>query len=173
MNDSPVPLLWATGPGGKIRRAHLSIQRCADALFSARGATGDQYSLLRAVKRWEGIRQNQLATELFADASTVTSMLRLLESRGLIRREVCEEDGRARRVYLTPEGAKLLRQLIKDWEPYRQRVVDLFEGAAGEAALRMLEGVAAVMVRTRREIMQDPKTSKGRSSLKEAETADF
>jgi DNA-binding MarR family transcriptional regulator len=155
MKESQLPQLGATGPGGRIRRANLSIQRCADTLFGVRGATTDQFALLRTVKRWEGIRQNQLATEMFTDASTIAAMLRLLETRGLIRREVCAEDGRARRVYLNPAGARLLGQLEKDWAPYRQIVGEHFQGPAGDEALRILESIAARMVEIRLEILKD------------------
>ncbi len=154
MKTANIPQLEATGAGGYMRRAHLSIQRCADALFSSRGTTTDQYALLRIVKRWEGIRQNQLATELFADASTVTAMVRLLETRGLIRREVCSDDGRARRVYLTPSGSRLLNQLARDWEPYRDRIRALFAGESGQEALRILDSVRREMVQRRVEIMK-------------------
>jgi len=156
MTAPKTPQLEATGPGGHLRRAHLSVQRCADAVFSARDATTDQYALMRIVRRWEGIRQNQLATELFADASTVTAMLRLLESRGLVRRVVCRDDGRARRVYLTRSGRTLLDQLAADWEPYRHRVQSLFAGDAGQEALRILDRVRDEMVKTRIEITEGP-----------------
>jgi DNA-binding MarR family transcriptional regulator len=133
------------GPTGKIRRAHLSMQRCADAIFSARKITTDQYSLLWAVWRREGIRQNELAEELFSDPNTVTAMLVRLEKRGLIRREVCSEDGRARRVSLTPSGKRLVNRLSEDWEPMRQELRRLFAGDAGQEALRILEDVCSVM----------------------------
>src|SRR5215468_53938 len=103
-----------SGPTGRIRRAHLSMQRCADAIFSARKITNDQCSLLWIVWKREGIRQNELAEELFTDPNTVTAMVVRLEKRGLIRREVCAEDARARRVSLTPQGRQLIQKLSKD-----------------------------------------------------------
>ena len=125
----------APGPTGRIRRAHLAMQRCADALFSPRKVTTDQYALLWVVLRREGIRQNELATELFTDANTVTAMVVRLETRGLIRREVCSDDARARRIHLTPSGRRLVTRLSEDWEPMRRKLRDIFAGDAGEEAL--------------------------------------
>jgi DNA-binding MarR family transcriptional regulator len=142
------------GPTGRIRRAHLSMQRCADAVFTPRKVTTDQFSLLWILWRREGIRQNELADELFTDPNTVTAMLVRLEKRGLIRREVCAEDGRARRVSLTPVGRRLTSRLCEDWEPLRQKLRDIFAGEAGEEALRILEDVCTVMTESRAAILK-------------------
>jgi DNA-binding MarR family transcriptional regulator len=55
-----------------------------------------------AVAKHDGIRQNELADALFTHPNTVTAMLARLEKRGLVRREVCAEDGRARAEYDSP-----------------------------------------------------------------------
>src|SRR5215471_12733729 len=121
-----------TGPTGRIRRAHLSMQRCADAVFSPRKITTDQFSLLWILWRRDGIRQNELAEELFTDPNTVTAMVVRLEKRGLIRRDVCSEDGRARRVSLTSAGRRLVGRLYDDWAPMREKLHKIFAGEPGE-----------------------------------------
>jgi DNA-binding MarR family transcriptional regulator len=145
------------GPTGKIRRAHLSMQRCADAIFSPRKITTDQYSLLWTVWRREGIRQNELAEEMFSDPNTVTAMVVRLEKRGLIRREVCPDDGRARRVSLTPSGRRLVTRLSADWEEMRQRLKDIFAGEAGQQALNILDEVCRVMLESRASVVEKRK----------------
>ncbi|HYA18433.1 MAG TPA: MarR family transcriptional regulator [Bryobacteraceae bacterium] len=146
-----------TGPAGRIRRAHLSMQRCCDAVFAPRKITTDQYSLLRTVERRQGIRQNELAVELFTDPNTVTAMLVRLEKRGLVRRETCPEDGRARRVSLTPAGRRLYARLSEDWEPMRRKLREIFAGEGGQEAFRILEEVRALMTNTREEILESRK----------------
>ena len=145
------------GPTGRIRRAHLSMQRYADALFSARKITQDQCSLLWIVWRREGIRQNELAEELFTDPNTVTAMVVRLEKRGLIRREVCSEDGRARRVSLTPAGRRLVGRLREDWAEMREKLRGIFAGESGQQALHILEDVCAVMTEERQAILEKRK----------------
>jgi DNA-binding MarR family transcriptional regulator len=151
----------AFGPTGRIRRAHLSMQRCADAIFAGRKITTDQCSLLWAVWRREGIRQNELAEELFTDPNTVTAMVVRLETRGLIRREVCSEDGRARRVSLTPAGRRLVGKLYEDWAPIREKLREIFAGESGEQALRILDEVRQAMTASRMAILEKRRKPSG------------
>jgi len=135
------------------------MQRCADAIFAARKITNDQCSLLWIVWRREGIRQNELAEELFTDPNTVTAMVVRLEKRGLIRREVCAEDGRARRVSLTPNGRRLIQKLSRDWEPVREKLREIFAGDRGQEALRILEQVCAAMTEARQTVLEKRRKS--------------
>jgi len=130
------------------------MQRCADAVFRPRRTTTDQFALLWAVGRQEGIRQNDLAGELYSDPNTVTAMLARLELRGLVTREVCGEDGRARRVRLTPAGRRLMERLSADWEPMRRRLREIFAGDSGQEALRILDEVRVEMTQVRAEILE-------------------
>jgi DNA-binding MarR family transcriptional regulator len=141
------------GPSGKIRRAYLSLQRCADAVFSPRGATIDQFAPLWIVRRYDGIRQNELAAELYTDPNTITAMVARLEKRGLLRREVCADDGRARRLHLTSSGRRLIERLSADWEPMRVKLREIFAGEAGEAALRILDQVRETMTQARPDVL--------------------
>lgn len=154
----------AHGPTGRIRRAHLSMQRCGDAIFGARKITTDQCSLLWIVRRRDGIRQNELAEELYTDPNTVTAMLARLEKRGLIRREVCSEDGRARRVSLSAAGRRLVASLSKDWEPVRVKLRQIFSGEAGEHALKLLDDVRVAMTLAREEVLEKKKKPRAAKS---------
>ena len=154
----------AKGPTGAIRRAHLSMQRCADTIFTPRRTTTDQYALLWAVGRSDGIRQNELANRLFSDPNTVTAMLARLEKRGVVMREVCEEDGRARVVRLTPAGRRLLERLSADWDPIRRRLREIFAGEAGQEALRILNEVCQAMMQIRDEALAKPAVRQKRAA---------
>src|SRR5215471_2850591 len=144
-SDTSTDFRRARGPTGAIRRANLAMQRCADAIFRPRRITSDQFSLLWTLERHAGIRQSELADELFTDANTVTGMLARLEKRGLVQREVCADDGRVRRVSLTTAGKRLTSRLSDDWEPTRGKLREVFAGDAGQQALRVLEEVRALM----------------------------
>jgi DNA-binding MarR family transcriptional regulator len=159
------------GPIGGIRRAYLSMQRCADAWFSSRKTTTDQYALLWVVSRRQGIRQNELAAELFTDPNTVTAMVVRLEKRGVIRREVCPEDGRARRVSLTPSGRRLLAQLSADWEPMRRKLREAFAGDGGQEALRILDNVRKLMMEGREEFLEKKASRRRRAAVTPRRTA--
>jgi DNA-binding MarR family transcriptional regulator len=149
-----------------VRRAYLSMCRCGNAMFSPHHMTTDQYALLRAVQRNEGMRQSELGEELFADANTVTAMVVLLEKRGFLRREICPDDGRARRLYVTGEGNRMMRRLSGDWEPMRQRLLACFEGEAGLRALEIMDRVCDVMTEGRREILEEQTSKKSRMAAR-------
>ncbi|HKE27098.1 MAG TPA: MarR family transcriptional regulator [Bryobacteraceae bacterium] len=142
------------------------MQRCADAIFRPRRITTDQFSLLFIVDRHDGIRQNELANELFTDPNTVTAMLARLEKRGLVQREVCAKDGRARRVRLTPAGRRLTGRLSDDWEPMRRRLREVFSGDAGQEALRVLDQVQQLMMESRAEVLEKQAAGKRRQNTR-------
>jgi DNA-binding MarR family transcriptional regulator len=140
------------------------MQRCADAIFSPRRTTSDQFSLLWILRRHDGISQNGLASELFTDPNTVTAMLARLEKRGLLYREVCNDDGRVRRVRLTASGQRLVDRLSNDWEPMRRRLREIFSGEAGQEALRLLGEAREEMMRYREEILAKQSMRRKRTS---------
>ena len=137
----------------RIRRAFMSICRCGDSLFSQYGVTTDQYFLIRAVQKNEGIRQADLGNEVSADANTITAMVSLLEKRGIVRREPCPDDGRARRLRMTAKGNRLMELLIEAWEATTGKRLDAcFEGEGGRRALEIMDRVHEVMLEHRNEM---------------------
>ena len=103
----------------------------------------------------------QLAEELFTDPNTVTAMVVRLEKRGLIRRDVCPEDGRARRVSLTSAGRRLVGRLYDDWAPMHEKLHKIFAGEPGEQALRILDEVRQVMTESRMAILEKRRKPSG------------
>lgn len=96
-------------PGHLIRRC----QQIAVALFLERCAGFDltpmQYALLKAAEAMPGQDQITLAGLVALDRSNAARLSAGLEARGLLRREPDPLDRRARRLFLTPGGAALLR----------------------------------------------------------------
>jgi DNA-binding MarR family transcriptional regulator len=154
----------ARGPTGAIRRAYLALQRSGDVIFRPRRVTFDQFSLLWAVEMNDGLRQNELAEALFTDANTVTAMLSRLEKRGLVRREVCAKDGRARKVRLTASGRRLTRRLSDDWQPMRDKLQEIFAGEAGQQAFRVLDQVRELMMQSRVDILEEQRAGTRRAA---------
>jgi DNA-binding MarR family transcriptional regulator len=81
------------------------------------GITADQFVLLSVLAREEGITQIAIVERTASDPNTVTAILRLLEDRGLVRREAHAADRRARCVFLTAEGKRVQRQAAKESQP--------------------------------------------------------
>jgi DNA-binding MarR family transcriptional regulator len=104
-------LLWAVS-----HQLHSMSKRTEAAL----GVTGPQRLALRVIGRNPGISAGQLAEVLRLHPSTLTGILRRLEDRELIQREIDPRDGRRSNFALTSTG----------------RHLDALQAPTGEAALR-------------------------------------
>jgi len=96
-----------------LRKAYLSFHRRANARAIKLGVTADQFVVLTMLIEKEGITQITIVERTASDPNTVAAILRLLEGRGLVRREAHAHDGRARCVFLTPAGRQMQRRVAK------------------------------------------------------------
>jgi len=97
----------------QLRGAYGLIRRVAQTRLADSDATVDQVVIMTLLAEEDGLTQKDLVERAFSDPSTVRAMLVLLEQRGLVHREVCDEDARARRVYLTGEGRRQQESLVR------------------------------------------------------------
>jgi len=97
----------------QLRGAYGLIRRVAQTRLADSDATVDQVVIMTLLAEEDGLTQKDLVERAFSDPSTVRAMLVLLEQRGLVRREVCDEDARARRVYLTSDGRRQQKALVR------------------------------------------------------------
>lgn len=102
--------LWSR-PGYLVRRLH----QIHSALFAAEcrsfGITPVQYGLLTALLHYPGSDQVTLGAEMGIDRTNVADVLERLAERGLVRRERSAHDRRMMLASLTPEGARLTREM--------------------------------------------------------------
>lgn len=133
----PAPPELLAAPGYVARRLHQAYVaawvRLVDPVL-----TGPQFAVLTAINAYPGVEQGSLASSVALDRSTMASIARRLEVRGLIVRERPAADGRKRLLHLTKEGASTLRVADR-----RARALDrlLMQGYGGdelEALLRRL-----------------------------------
>jgi DNA-binding MarR family transcriptional regulator len=54
----------------------------------------------------DGMTQSELQQDLLIKPSSITKLIDVLESKGLVKREASNEDARIKRIYLTNEGKK-------------------------------------------------------------------
>jgi DNA-binding MarR family transcriptional regulator len=134
-------------PAQRLRIAYLTMHRVVDACFQPRGVTADQFVLLRTLSEEEGINQKELALRLSSDQNTVTAMLRLLERRKSIRREIPDSDRRARQVYLTARGRKMLDALLADAAILSYTMDRFLPPAEMEKFLHALDRIPQVMAK--------------------------
>lgn len=97
-------------PGHLFRRLHqLAVARFTAEMDKA-GLTPIQWAALMTTSQRPGLDQSTLSREIHIDTSTIAGVLDRLEARGLIQRRPSPDDRRLRLVYLSDEGAALLKQ---------------------------------------------------------------
>ena len=129
----------------RLRHTYLTIHRTAQAHFSQFNVTADQYVLLSLLADEDGITQKGLSARMCSDGNTITAMIRILAGKGLIRREQCKADGRARRVHLTNEGFQLQRKLIASAESMHKQMDEVLVGRDSKMFFDCLDQIAEVM----------------------------
>jgi DNA-binding MarR family transcriptional regulator len=111
-----VPLSPEESPGFLLWHVSLRWQRQVAAALGPLGLTHVQFVLL-ACTWWlnrDGARPSQVAVARQAgtDVKMTSEVVRALETKGLVTREVDPTDSRARRLSVTDAGAALARQAI-------------------------------------------------------------
>ena len=105
-----------------VHRAARTLARRFDAALAPFGISHGQYSLMMSLNRPDAPRLGEAAAFLAMDRTTLTANLKPLERRGLVEIRPDKDDRRSRRLYLTTEGAALLRQAVPVWRATHDEV---------------------------------------------------
>lgn len=98
----PVTLLYL------IKQVELAVRSRFDDVTAEFGVTTVQYTALTVLERHPGLIAAQLARMSFVRAQSMTQLLDVLESRGLVERMRDPASRRQLRIYLTADGQDLL-----------------------------------------------------------------
>src|SRR5262245_57783753 len=145
-----------------LRKAYLSFHRRANARLLKHGVTADQFVLLSVLAREEGITQITIVERTASDPNTVAAILRLLERRGLIRRESHARDRRARCVFMTAEGKRIQRRAAKESEPLLSSLWECMEATDRSQVERFLKRIHAVFSAATTTANGQPRQAAGR-----------
>jgi DNA-binding MarR family transcriptional regulator len=127
-----------------LRKAYLSFHRRANARMLRYGVTADQFVVLSVLVREEGITQVTIVERTASDANTIAAILRLLEQRGLVRREAHAQDRRARCVFLTAQGKRVQQRAAKEAGPLLAALGESMKGLSAADIERFLKRVHIV-----------------------------
>lgn len=122
-----------------LRQTNIAISRALQKRLVLYNLTSPQMIFMREVWLEEGLSQRELSARVGTAESTTVSALRVLERRKLIKRIAKPNDRRAVRVYLTPAG----RQLQKDVVPKIQEANDMMIHGIAAKDLDILKRVLA------------------------------
>ena len=101
-------------PGHLIRRLHQVATHVFATHAQAAGfdLTPVQFAAMDAIHTHPGADQARIAALIAYDRATIGGVIDRLEKKGIVRREVSEKDRRAREVYLTEEGQKIVAAML-------------------------------------------------------------
>ena len=87
----------------------------------------------------DGINQEKLSEKLYIDKGATARAVKGLESQGLIRREVNEEDRRAYKLYLTDKALELKPYIIETMTKWEKILSNGMEEEEIQLVMRTLE----------------------------------
>jgi DNA-binding MarR family transcriptional regulator len=93
--------------------------------WSAYGLNGGEFDVLASLRRSGPpyrLSPTALSSALIVTSGGMTKRLRLLESRGPVRRDPDPGDRRSTLVTLTPEGMRLVDEVVPVWLSRRRRL---------------------------------------------------
>ncbi|QCF24570.1 MarR family transcriptional regulator [Hydrocarboniclastica marina] len=91
----------------------------------------------------EGLTQRDLASRMAIENPTLVRLLDNLESQGLVERRACEEDRRARRLFLTAKGNDFMGVLYERSEDLRNQLLDGVAEKDLKATIKVMDRVVA------------------------------
>lgn len=96
----------------RLGRVARQWQAIADRELAPLGLTYPRWSAIWKLTRLgEGASQSQLAAALEIELSSLMRTLSQLEQQALVIRHKCSDDGRAKNVYLTEEGRRMVAKM--------------------------------------------------------------
>lgn len=133
----PTPPELLAVPGYVVRRLHQAyvaawVRRVDPVL------TGPQIAVLVAAHTYPGVDQGSLARAVALDRSTMASVVRRLEDRGLITRETSPEDGRKRLLHLTEAGESARQEVKRKAGELDVLLMEGYDGPETDALLKRL-----------------------------------
>lgn len=102
-----------------------------------------QFAILRFVSQEEGLSQQALGDALEIAPSRMVALIDELEERGLVERRPNPSDRRARALYVTREGRRLLAAAMKRALAHEAQLCGPLTADEREALIEMLQRLAA------------------------------
>jgi MarR family 2-MHQ and catechol resistance regulon transcriptional repressor len=136
----PALKLWVV-----LARAYAAIQRHVDHDIAQHGLTTTEFGILEALHHKGPLLLGEIQRKVLVTSGGITYLVDRLTEKGLVKREACPNDRRARYAVLTTAGERLIRKIFPAHaERIRQSMAGLDgrEQAQALALLRQL-GLAA------------------------------
>ena len=128
--------------GYVLRRAQLAVFQDFFAAFAPFDIRPAQFSVLTIIERNPGLTQTKVAEALGIKRTNFVGMLDELETRGLAERRQTARDKRSYALYLTADGAALMRKLRPVLKAHESRIVTRLGEQGRDALIALLREIA-------------------------------
>ena len=128
--------------GYVLRRAQLVVFQDFFNAFAPFDVSPAQFSVLTVIERNPGLTQSQVAAALGIKRTNFVGLLDELERRSLAERRQTARDKRSHALYLTAEGASLMRKLKPVLKAHESRMVALVGEDGRDRLMELLHEVA-------------------------------
>lgn len=122
-----------------------ALQRRSKWMARTHGVTAPQRLVLRVIERSPGVSAGRLATILKLHPSTLTGVIRRLERRGFIARQVDRADRRRAQLTITERGRKITRATRGSIEEAVLRVLRKAPKARINGMARVLDALVSAL----------------------------
>jgi DNA-binding MarR family transcriptional regulator len=124
--------------GVHLRMANMEVYRDFSDAMAPQGITQRQAAVLWLVEENPGIAQFEIAETLMMDRPTLTSIVDKLEDRDWIERKRSVTDMRRHELYLTGEGKKACKSMMKTVRQHEEKFRNLYSADELEQLIEFL-----------------------------------
>lgn len=97
-----------------LARAHAAVEAHVRADVARHDLTPAEFGVLELLFHKGPLLLSEVQKKILVSSGGITYLVDRLEQRGLVRREECPTDRRARYAALTPEGESLIRRIFPE-----------------------------------------------------------
>jgi DNA-binding MarR family transcriptional regulator len=132
-----------------LYRSHIQVSAALRQAFQDAGhdLTPEQWAVLLGLREEEGVNQSQLGEKTYKDRHNINRILKQLDKRGYIEKLHDKKDKRAFRVYLSPTGRGLLKELKPVVLKHRDRVC---KGFSKDDLIKIRDYLRHIVINLRR-----------------------
>jgi DNA-binding MarR family transcriptional regulator len=127
--------------GYLLKHAHLALEQRTDAALADVGLTARDLGVLRVIAGGEARSQQEVATVLGVDRTSMVALLDALERRGIVARKPSDRDRRRNVVELTQDGRSLFQRAEQRSTEAEQAFTAALGDAGGAELRRALQAV--------------------------------
>jgi DNA-binding MarR family transcriptional regulator len=124
-----------------LKRAHLALADLHDELLAPTGVSHRELAVLLLLDAREPESQQQVASRLGVDRTTMVALIDALEGKGLVARRPDAVDRRRNVIELTATGRRTLRRATKASDQAEQRLLGDLDDAEAAQLRRLLSRI--------------------------------